>query len=112
MLCAGVDAITEVPENRWNAERFYHPTEIPQLSSSMLRSEDITGCILSALLSARRPGLAPTIGLIEPATARQHWDTLAELEFTAAALNYEGTYRDPQSVSAFRDNTGLVVPPV
>jgi acyl transferase domain-containing protein len=26
MLCAGVDAITEVPEKRWNAARFYHPT--------------------------------------------------------------------------------------
>jgi predicted amino acid dehydrogenase len=85
---------------------------IPQLFFSMLRSEDITGCILSALLSARRPELAPTIGLVEPATARQHWDALAELEFTAAALNYEGTCLDPQSVTAFRENTGLLVAPV
>ncbi len=30
---------------------------------------------------------------------------LAELEFTAAKLNYEGTYLDPSTVAAFRENT-------
>ncbi|MEO8350679.1 MAG: non-ribosomal peptide synthetase, partial [Chthoniobacteraceae bacterium] len=79
--------------------------EIPKLFFSMLRSEDITGCILSALLSAQRPDLPPTIGLIEPSAGRRHWRALAELEFTAAKLNYEGTYLDPTRIAAFRENT-------
>ncbi|MEP6955236.1 MAG: SDR family NAD(P)-dependent oxidoreductase, partial [Chthoniobacterales bacterium] len=83
--------------------------EIPQLFFSLLRSEDITGCILSALLSAFRPDLAPTIGLVAPAAARKHWHALAELGFTAAALNYEGTYLDANGIAAFRENTGAVV---
>jgi NADPH:quinone reductase-like Zn-dependent oxidoreductase/acyl carrier protein len=73
--------------------------EIPQLFFSMLRADDITGCILSALLSARQPDLAPTIGLIAPDAARRHWKALAELGFSAAQLNYEGTYLDPQAVA-------------
>jgi NADPH:quinone reductase-like Zn-dependent oxidoreductase len=82
--------------------------EIPQLFFSMLRADDITGCILSALLSARHPNLAPTIGLITPAAARQHWQALADLGFSAAQLNYEGTYLDPQGIAAFREMAGVI----
>jgi hypothetical protein len=80
--------------------------EIPQLFFSLLRAEDITGCILSALLSARRADLPPTIGLIAPADARTHWKALNELGFTAARLNYEGIYLEPQGVGAFRERIG------
>jgi len=79
--------------------------EIPQLFFSMLRADDITGCILSALISARRPDLAPSVGLVDPAAARAHWEALAEMGFAAAEPNYEGVYLDPEGIAAFRAKT-------
>jgi hypothetical protein len=86
------------------------PAEIPRLFFSMLRAEDITGCILSALLTARQPDqLPPTLGLIPPDAARQHWTALAELNFQPAALNYEGTYLRAEDLAAFREKFGKAV---
>jgi acyl transferase domain-containing protein/acyl carrier protein len=79
------------------------PAELPQLFFSMLRAEDITACILSALLTARRADLPPTIGLVSPEAARQHYTAITELGFSAAELNYEGTYLPPDSVARFRE---------
>jgi hypothetical protein len=85
----------------------YLPAKLPQLFFSMLRAEDITACILSALLSARRPGvLPPTVGLITPAAARQHWVALQDFGFSAAELNYEGAYLPRHQVSGFREQFG------
>jgi hypothetical protein len=83
------------------------PAELQQLFSG-LNPNSITACILSALLSARVPELHPTIGLIAPATARQHWAALAELGFGAAELSYEGLALNPASVAAFRQQFGKV----
>ena len=82
------------------------PAEIPRLMFSMFDPLTITGCVLSALLSARRPELAPTIGPITLDAARQHWSALADLGFTAAALNYEGRTLQPETIAAFRDRFG------
>jgi acyl transferase domain-containing protein/acyl carrier protein len=82
------------------------PTELPQLFLSFLTPHDITACILSALLSAKKSELPPTIGPIAPADARQHWDALPELGFTAAALNYEGTPLSAEGIAAFRERFG------
>ena len=79
------------------------PTELPQLFLSFLTPHDITACILSALLSAQKPELTPTVGPIAPAAAREHWDALPELGFTAAALNYEGTPLSGKGIAAFRE---------
>ena len=67
-----------------------------------LNPHDLTACILSALLSAHRPELAPTIGLIAPEAARQHWTALAESGFGASELSYEGTPLAAEAVAAFR----------
>ena len=82
------------------------PTELPQLFLSFLTPHDITSCILSALLSAQKPDLTPTIGPIAPAAARQHWAALAELGFSAAAVNYEGTPLSAEGIAAFRKRFG------
>ncbi len=88
------------------------PASLPQLLFSSLNPRDITACILSALLSARHPELAPTIGLVAPAAARQHWVALAELGFSAADLSYEGTPLAPDAVAIFRGRFGKAgVPP-
>ena len=82
------------------------PSELPQLLFAMLNPLGITGCILSALLSATRPELLPTIGLITPNEARQHWTALDQLGFSAAELNFEGTILQPELVAAFRERLG------
>jgi hypothetical protein len=82
------------------------PAELSQIFFSSVDPHDITACILSALLSVRKPELTPTVGLISPATARQHWTALAELGFKAAELNYEGNALPPEAVTAFRRRFG------
>ncbi len=78
------------------------PEELSQIFFSSVDPHDITACILSALLSVRNPELAPTIGLITPAVARQHWAALAESGFTAARPSYEGNSLSPDGIDAFR----------
>jgi len=82
------------------------PEQLPQLLFSMLSPHDITACVLSALLSARRPDLPPTVGPVDAAVARHHWNVLAELGFAAASLNYEGTPLPRRSVDLFKERFG------
>ena len=82
------------------------PAELPQLLFAMLGPQDITACVLSALLSARRSDLPPTVGLVDAQTARRHWEVLRELGFAAAGLNYEGTPLPEPFVERFRERFG------
>ena len=82
------------------------PADLPNLLFASLNPNYITACILSALISAHRPELAPTIGLVDLATTRRHWAALSELGFSAAELNYEGTALPPAGVAAFRARFG------
>lgn len=88
------------------------PAELPQLLFAMLNPQDITACVLSALLSASRSDLPPTLGLVDPAMARRHWDALRELNFAAAGLNYEGTPLPRELVENFRDRFGKTSGPM
>lgn len=81
------------------------PPEL-QLLFAGLNPHDITACILSALLSAIRPELRPTIGLIGATEARQHWSALSDLGFTAAGLNFEGASLEPELIVGFRERFG------
>ena len=85
------------------------PDELSQILFSSVNPHDITACVLSALLSVRRPELVPTIGLIAPAVAQQHWAALAELGFTAAELSYEGDSLSRDGIIAFREKFGKTV---
>jgi hypothetical protein len=85
------------------------PEELSQILFSRVNPHDITACVLSALLSVRRPELVPTIGLIAPAVAQQHWAALAELGFSAADLSYEGDSLRRDGIIAFREKFGKTV---
>ena len=66
----------------------------------------ITGCIVSSLLSTRVADLHPTVGLVEADLAAKHLDTLAERNFTAADLHCEGFELDAEAIAKFRDRFG------
>jgi amino acid adenylation domain-containing protein len=67
---------------------------------------DITGCVLSGLLSARFGHLAPTIGLIEPQTALDHYETLGTLGFKGASLQLDDLPLDTRIIRDFRSRYG------
>jgi hypothetical protein len=71
----------------------------------------ITGCIVSSLLSTQFAQLPPTVGLVEPAAAVAHYETLTELGFDAAPLHCESTMLDAGAVAAFRARFGGPMPP-
>ncbi|HEX3450177.1 MAG TPA: phosphopantetheine-binding protein, partial [Isosphaeraceae bacterium] len=63
---------------------------------------NITGCVLSGLLSARFANLAPTIGLIDRQTALDHYKTLDALGFSAAGLQLDDSPLDANIIQEFR----------
>jgi hypothetical protein len=67
---------------------------------------EITGCVLSGLLSARFTQLAPTVGLIDRQTALDHYETLGAIGFEAARLHLEDTVLDPSVIHEFRSRYG------
>ena len=70
------------------------------------RPHEITGCILSSLLSARDPGLEPTVGPVEPGAAYAHYVALQEQGFQAPPLHCEYYVLDPGRISQFRERYG------
>jgi hypothetical protein len=73
------------------------------------RGEDeITGCILSGLLSLARPDLQPQLGPVEPAACRAHLAALRELGFGAASLGLGGFSPSASAVAAFRQRHGAL----
>jgi amino acid adenylation domain-containing protein len=66
----------------------------------------ITGCIMSSLLSTRYADLPPTIGLVAADEAVAHYDRLTSLGFDAAPLHCESVMLDSALVAAFRERFG------
>jgi hypothetical protein len=66
----------------------------------------ITGCVLSSLLAACDPALAPTVGRIELDTARRHYAALGRLGFRAATPHCEGCTLPRSYIAAFRARFG------
>jgi amino acid adenylation domain-containing protein len=67
---------------------------------------NITGCVLSGLLSARFAHLPPTIGLIDRQTALDHYQTLDALRFKAASLQLDDSPLDARVIGEFRSRYG------
>ena len=67
---------------------------------------NITGCVLSGLLSARFAHLAPTIGLIDRQTALDHYERLEALGFEAAGLELDDSPLDARIIREFRSRYG------
>ncbi len=66
----------------------------------------ITGCVLSGLLSARFPGLAPTVGMVDRRTALDHYEALDAIGFRAPELQLNGLALDPAAIAGFRAHHG------
>ncbi|HEY1376544.1 MAG TPA: thioester reductase domain-containing protein, partial [Gemmataceae bacterium] len=66
----------------------------------------ITGCVVSSLLSTLDTHLPPTVGLVDGPTALAHYVQLTELGFDAAPLHCESVAIDPAAVAAFRARFG------
>ena len=89
---------------RVNAPEGLEPWLKAGLVSLVARSQprEITGCVLSGLLSARFPHLEPTIGMIDRQTAVDHYETLSALGFKAAGLHLDDTPLEEALVHEFR----------
>jgi hypothetical protein len=66
----------------------------------------ITGCILSSVLTLRKPELKATIGLVENAEAELHFRTLEALGYDAGAMHCEGKLLDEAAIETFRKRFG------
>lgn len=71
------------------------------INSAWLDPANITGCVLSSLLSASF-GLPPTIGMIGVENALQHYHLLAELGFQGSQLHCEGYVLPQEAIAKFR----------
>lgn len=77
------------------------------------RADEITGCVLSSLLSTRFADLPPTIGEVDPDVSVRHYERLRALGYDGADLHCEGFALAPESVARFREHAGVAsgVPP-
>jgi hypothetical protein len=90
----------------------YVPADIervlPAIPAEVIGNYDphnITGCVLSSLLSARRADLPPTIGLVGTRACLDHFQTLEQLGF-GSALHCDGRTLDDEGVRDFRRRFG------
>jgi amino acid adenylation domain-containing protein len=91
----------------------YVPPVVGQLMNSdpvsmiaQTHPRHITGCILSSVLTLRKPELKATIGLVENAEAELHYRTLGALGYDAGAMHCEGKLLDEAAIETFRKRFG------
>ncbi|HXJ39396.1 MAG TPA: non-ribosomal peptide synthetase, partial [Bryobacteraceae bacterium] len=93
-------------------EVFYSPpslqfsAETSSVRPSYHSTSDITGCVLSAALSAMPKPLDPTLGMVDDSAALQHVDTLRRLHFSAGDLRCAHQPIDEEFVTRFRRRFG------
>jgi predicted amino acid dehydrogenase len=66
----------------------------------------VMGCVLSGLLSARRPDLPPTVGLTVLRACQAHYEAVTSLGFRAAALHCENYALEEGAIRNFRRHFG------
>jgi hypothetical protein len=74
------------------------------------RPNEITGCMLSGLLSVRYPDLPPTLGLTKPEESARHYRQLTALDFQGAPLHCEDYRLDEKIIALFRQKYGDPTP--
>jgi len=83
---------------------------VPTLPAALFANYDahhITGCVLSSLLTSKRPELTATLGLVSPHACFDHYRALENLGFQAARLHCEEYAVDEDAVREFRRQFGL-----
>jgi amino acid adenylation domain-containing protein len=63
---------------------------------------EITGCILSSVLTSRFEEFEPTVGAVDEKTSYRHYQALNRLGFQAAGLHCEGYVLTEESIRNFR----------
>src|SRR5262249_24068936 len=66
----------------------------------------ITGCVLSSLLSSQCAELPPTVGLVSPHACLDHYRALERLGFRAADLHCDEYAVNRESIREFRHRFG------
>ena len=66
---------------------------------------EITGCILSSLLTGQRSEIRPTLGPIELKDSVAHFKLLDSLGMEAANLQSENYFIPPETIARFKDTT-------
>ncbi|MGZ8498342.1 MAG: amino acid adenylation domain-containing protein [Candidatus Binatia bacterium] len=69
---------------------------------------NIGGCVLSGLLTARYESLTPTLGVVDDASSKSHYQVLQGLGYQAAGLQCRGYTLPEESVRRFRKRFGYV----
>jgi hypothetical protein len=91
----------------------YIPEELEQtardLPADLFANYDphhVMGCVLSGLLSARRPDLPPTVGLAVLRACQAHYEAVTSLGFRAPALHGENYALEEGAIRNFRRHFG------
>ena len=66
-------------------------------------SREITGCILSSLLTGKSSGIRPTLGPVKVRDSLAHYRLLQSLEFEAARPQCENYFISPEMVARFKE---------
>ncbi len=67
---------------------------------------EMTGCILSSLLTGRKPEIRPTLGPVTLADSLAHYKLLHSLDLESARPQCESYFISPESVERFKKATG------
>lgn len=70
-------------------------------------SKEITGCILSGLLTGRNPDIKPTLGPVSLEDSLAHFNLLQSPEFGSARLQCENYFISPETIKLFNAGESL-----
>ncbi len=66
---------------------------------------EMTGCILSSLLTGRKPDIRPTLGPVKLKDSLAHYKLLHSLDLESARPQCEGYFISPESIKRFKETT-------
>jgi len=90
------------------ALRFLHHPLLPAALGALNRDQ-ITGCVLSGLLTAVNPAVVPTIGYTDLATSRAHHQALIDHGFGPVPIHFDLYRPSNEELADFRRSFGHMV---
>jgi len=102
----GVLYSKEKMENYTYLPDYIDPNIINLYSQFFTNTYSITGCILSSLLTAKNPGLLPTIGMVDCYESEKHYHALKNSSYLGAVLHCDDFVISENNIKVFRDLFG------
>ena len=87
---------------------FIHPDIMNKYWQLFLSEKEITGCILSSLLSAKFRELQPVVGNVRIEDCCRHYNILKKMRYKAAILHFDDFVIPEIHIEHFRNNFGCV----